>query len=72
MFNYTEIIGYFGSAMILLSFMMKDMKTLRWVSILGCVIFIVYGSMIGAIPIVITNSAIVFVNLYYLFFKKLD
>lgn len=70
MFDYTEIIGYFGSALIFLSFMMKDMKTLRWVSIIGCIVFIIYGLLIGAIPIAITNSAIVVVNLYYLYFKK--
>lgn len=66
----TEIIGYAGSALLLISMMMKDMTTLRWINVLGCATFIVYGSLLGAIPIIITNTAILLVNLYYLFLKK--
>ncbi len=66
----TEIIGYAGSALLLISMMMKDMKTLRWINVLGCATFIVYGVLLGAVPIIITNTAILLVNLYYLFLKK--
>jgi hypothetical protein len=66
----TEIIGYAGSALLLVSMMMKDMITLRYINILGCATFIIYGILLGAIPIIITNTAILLVNLYYLFLKK--
>ncbi|MFT5581687.1 MAG: hypothetical protein ACI9XP_001006 [Lentimonas sp.] len=66
----TEIIGYIGSFLILLSFSMKKMKTLRYVNLIGCGVFISYGVLIDSIPIIITNAAIVLVNIYYLFLAK--
>ncbi|MDB0062565.1 YgjV family protein [Crocinitomicaceae bacterium] len=65
-----DAIGYVAMAILLISFMMKDIKKLRWVNTLGCAIFIVYGALLGSFPILITNAAIVLVNLYYLFIKK--
>ena len=65
-----DAIGYVAMAILLISFMMKDIKKLRWVNTVGCAIFIVYGAMLGSFPILITNAAIVLVNLYYLFIKK--
>jgi uncharacterized protein with PQ loop repeat len=66
----TDLIGYAGSALLLFSMMMKDMKTLRWINVLGCATFIVYGVLMAAVPIIITNTSILLVNLYYLFLKK--
>ncbi len=65
-----EIIGYLASVVLLISFMMRNMRTLRWINIVGCGLFIIYGILISKFPIVLTNSAIVLVNVYYLFFKK--
>jgi|TARA_R110000737_G_scaffold17130_1_gene34567 hypothetical protein len=65
-----DIIGYAGSALLLISMMMRDMRTLRWINVLGCGTFIVYGCLLGAVPIIITNTAILLVNLFYLFLKK--
>ena len=66
----TPIIGYLASAIVLLSFVMKDIRTLRWVNIVGCGLFIVWGILIQEIPVIITNVGIVLVNLYYLLLKK--
>ncbi len=65
-----EIIGYIAMAFVMGSFLCSDMKKLRVVNTVGCLMFIAYGSMIGSIPIVITNAFITLVNLYYLFIKK--
>jgi hypothetical protein len=67
MTNYTEYIGYLASALVLVSFLMKNMTYLRIINTVGCVFFILYGLLLPSIPIVITNVAIVLVNLYYLF-----
>ncbi len=64
--NYIEIIGYFASAFVLLSFVMKEMTKLRIVNIVGCSFFIAYGILIPSWPIIITNVAIVCVNVFYL------
>jgi hypothetical protein len=67
----TEIIGYIASAGVLVSFLMKDIKTLRIVNSVGCALFIIYGIMLGwSWPIIITNAAIIGINAYYLFIKK--
>lgn len=64
--EYTEYIGYVASGIVLLSFLMRKMLLLRIVNTVGCVFFIVYGMMLGSIPIILTNTAIVLINLYYL------
>jgi hypothetical protein len=65
-----DFIGYLASALVLVSFMMKDMRTLRWVNLIGCAIFIFWGILIERYPVIVTNVGIVLVNIYYLFFKK--
>ena len=67
--NINEYIGYLASAVLLLSFMMKKMTTLRIINTIGCGIFILYGSLIGSFPVIITNVAICLINLYYLLLK---
>jgi len=62
----TEYIGYVASGIVLLSFLMRKMFFLRVVNTVGCIFFIVYGMMLGSIPIILTNTAIVLINVYYL------
>lgn len=69
-FTITEIIGYLASAILLLSFTRKDVTTLRIINSIGCILFVVYGLMLGSIPVVVTNVAIVGINVYYLYFNK--
>lgn len=64
--DYIELIGYLASAFVLLSFVMKEMTKLRIVNIVGCAFFITYGVLLLSWPIIITNTAIVVVNVYYL------
>ena len=68
--NPTEIVGYLASLFVLLSFLNKDLCKLRIVNSIGCALFVTYGVLLGSIPIIITNLAILFVNGYYLFIKK--
>ena len=60
--NWVELIGYVASALVAVSFMMKSLVRLRWVSLIGSVIFALYGVLIGAWPVVITNSIVVIAN----------
>ncbi|MCJ8290681.1 MAG: YgjV family protein [Crocinitomicaceae bacterium] len=68
--DYTEVIGYIASAFVLLSFVMKEMTKLRYVNIVGCAFFIFYGVLLSSWPIIITNVAIVCVNVFYLTKKQ--
>ncbi|MEO9954792.1 uroporphyrinogen decarboxylase [Nonlabens sp.] len=69
-----DLVGYAASAVVLISFFMKNINTLRIVNSLGCAIFILYGFLFDTvnIPIIITNLGILLVNGYYLFIKKND
>ena len=66
-FSFTEIIGYLASIVVLISFVMKEVKRLRMVNIVGCSLFIAYGVLLDfSIPLIVTNLAIVVINLIYL------
>ncbi|MEJ6583193.1 MAG: uroporphyrinogen decarboxylase [Crocinitomicaceae bacterium] len=67
--DLNEYIGYFASAVLLVSFTMKKMTTLRIINTIGCGFFILYGLLIGSFPVIITNVAICLINLYYLLIK---
>lgn len=65
--NATELMGYLASALLMISFTLKNLRTLRIVNTLGCTSFVIYGFMLGnVLPIIITNGFIVAVNLYHL------
>ncbi len=68
--NPTEIIGYLASLFVLLSFLFKDIRTLRIVNSIGCACFVIYGVLLSSIPVIVTNVAILIINAYYLFVKK--
>ena len=69
--SITEWIGYLASAVLLLSFTMKDLTKLRIINSLGGALFVIYGFMLQTSwPIIITNSAIICINMYYVFLKK--
>ncbi len=65
-----EIIGYVASFFVAISFLFKNITTIRWINLIGCAVFILYGSLINSLPVIFTNSFIVIVQVYYLFFYK--
>jgi hypothetical protein len=70
-FTTTDFIGYLASFSVLISFLMKDIKKLRIINSIGCGFFVWYGIRLDfSIPIIITNTAILGINLFYIFKKK--
>lgn len=66
-----EWIGYIATLILLISFTMKNLRSLRIINSIACLIFVVYGVMLSnAWPIIISNAAIFTINFYYLFLKK--
>ena len=59
----TEWVGYLAMTVLLVSFMMKNVTKLRVINSIGCLFFVIYGSLISLYPIVITNAAIILINL---------
>lgn len=65
--SLTEWVGYAASGVLMISFMMKDVKTLRIINSMGAILFVIYGIMLKtSYPIIITNVFILGANMYYL------
>jgi len=67
--NYIEWLGYAASFFVAVSFTFKKMTTLRIVSVFGCILFVIYGYFIDSVPVMITNSFITIMNIYFLLKK---
>ncbi len=61
-----EAIGYTGSALVLVSFLMVSVVKLRVVNSIGSIIFTVYAFIIHSYPTAIMNLCLVMINIYYL------
>lgn len=70
--SFADWVGYLAMATLLVSFLMKNIRTLRMVNSVGGLLFVAYGFLLDPIsyPIIITNVAIFCINMYYLFLKK--
>jgi len=69
--EYTEWVGYLASVTLMISFMMKNMNTLRIINSVGAILFIIYGYMLHiSWPIIITNVFILLANIYYLSLRR--
>jgi len=61
-----EAVGYLGSALVITSLLMTRILRLRVISLMGSTAFLIYGLLIGSIPIVITNVVIMGINTTFL------
>lgn len=68
MFTFTpvEIVGYVASVLVVVSLSMTSVVRLRRISLVGSVTFVVYGALIGSLPIILTNAAIAGLNVWFL------
>lgn len=65
--SLTELVGYLASLVLMVSFLMKNINTLRIINSTGCFLFVVYGFMLATSwPIIISNAFILGVNTFYL------
>lgn len=62
-----NILGYTASVLIAVSLMMNAVIKLRVINLMGASAFAVYGTLIGARPVMIMNSIIVLINIYHLY-----
>lgn len=61
-----QFFGYLASALLGLSLVVNNDLRFRWLNTGGCAAFIVYGVFINAFPIILTNTGLLFLNLYAL------
>jgi len=62
-----ELIGYVASALVIVSLVMTSVLRLRLISLVGAIVWLIYGLMLGQPPIYATNGIIIVINIYYLF-----
>lgn len=63
----TEFLGYAASIFIGVSLLMSDMTKLRWINLVGCILFVIYGLYIRAYPVAIMNLFGAMVNIWHLY-----
>lgn len=64
--QWIEWVGYIGSFIVLVSLLMGSIKKLRWINLVGAIVFAFYGVMIASIPTAFMNIGIVIIDAYYL------
>lgn len=68
---WTNIVGYLAMTLLVISFIPKQIRTVRVINLIACMFFVVYGVFLGwAWPIIISNVAVCCVQVYHLFFAK--
>ncbi len=65
-------LGYIASAFIILSLLMKNIKLLRYVNLLGCSLYAIYGLIIQSWPVFAMNFICVGINLYRIYTLKYE
>ena len=68
----TQFSGYAASVFLITSFLLKDQRKLRFINLIGCVFFVIYGFRLNyAWPIIIPNTIIAFTQVYHLWISPL-
>ena len=66
----TNFIGYGASFFVVLSFVLKDIKKIRIVNLVGCILFVIYGVFSNYLwPIIIPNVILCVIQAYHLLKK---
>ena len=66
----SEIIGWIGSTIILISFIPKSVNKIRILNSVGCIVWIIYGFITKAPSVWIMNFLVFFINLFQLIKDK--
>ena len=61
-----DLIGFIASAIVLISFTVKDMIKLRFINSIGSVVWIIYGSLINNTPTMFVNIAVLTIHMWWL------
>lgn len=59
--------GYLASVLLAIGLLVNNDLKFRWLNTGGNVAFIIYGLVLGAVPIILTNSILLAINLFYLY-----
>lgn len=60
-------LGYLASLLLALGLMVNNDLKFRWLNTGGNVAFIIYGAVIGAVPVILTNCLLLSINIVFLY-----
>ena len=67
----TELIGYAAMAFLVISFLPKQIRKVRFINLIGCIFFVLYGILLGwKWPLIISNGLVACIQIYYLLIAK--
>lgn len=66
-----DIIGWIATAVTMFSFLSHKMLFLRLVNFIACVIWVLYGFLTVMYPVIVTNTIIACIHLYW-FYKNFE
>ncbi len=64
---YLDYFGYFASFVVLISLLMSSITKLRWINLIGAILFTIYAILIKSIPTVFMNFSIALIDIYFLY-----
>lgn len=64
--NWIEGLGYLATIVTLISMMVRDIKLLRAINGMSCLLWIGYGILTEAIPILLVNTIILVIHIFKL------
>ena len=59
--------GYLASVLLAVGLLVSNDLKFRWLNTGGNIAFIIYGAVLAAVPIILTNSILLTINLFYLY-----
>lgn len=62
----SEIIGWLGSLFVLLSFIPKSIRKIRFINVIGCILWIIYGFITKAPSVYVMNFLVMALNVFHL------
>ncbi|WP_304344546.1 uroporphyrinogen decarboxylase [Chryseobacterium koreense] len=63
----TNFVGYGASFFVVLSFILKDLRKIRIVNLIGCMLFVIYGIYSNFLwPIIIPNAILCGIQVFHL------
>ena len=63
---FYEAVGLTATLLVLISFLVNDMRLVRIINMAGSAFFVAYGVLVGAFSTWLINAILVFVHSYYL------
>ena len=65
-------VGILGTIFVLISFLMKDVKKIRIVNIIGAILFVIYGIYTHTLATWLLNSCLIIIHIFYLVRERIN